>query len=156
MKYSNRGQFSCIFKSSRGQKGMKMQKITHKFKVLRKQHSMILLNPVTIENNLFALKKHWKLAVLGRWPLRGDCLWHFIHENTVEWKLCRGVPYLWFLQLLGPLRWNISRSDQHASCMNLHKRSPLNNSNLSITSSFQCLHSGHLPTTATFILWVAT
>ena len=58
------------------------------------------------------------------------------------------------LQFLGPLRWNISRSDQHASYMNHHKRSPLNNSNLSVTSSFQCLHSGHLPTTATFMLWV--
>ena len=156
MKFSNRGQLSCIFKSSRGQKGMKMQKIPHKFKVLRKQHSMILINPVTIEK--IPLCRHWKLAVLGRWPLlRGDCLWrfHFNHENTVEWKLYRGVPCLWFLQFLGPLRWNISRSDQHASCMNLHKWSPLNNSNLSITSSFQCLHSDHLPTTATFMLWVA-
>ena len=28
-----------------------MQKIPHKFKVLRKQHSMILVNPVTIENH---------------------------------------------------------------------------------------------------------
>ena len=28
-----------------------MQKIPHKIKVLRKQHSMILVNPVTIENN---------------------------------------------------------------------------------------------------------
>ena len=28
-----------------------MQKITHKFKVLRKQHSIILVNPVTMENN---------------------------------------------------------------------------------------------------------
>ena len=28
-----------------------MQKIPHKFKVLRKQHSMILVNPVTIDNN---------------------------------------------------------------------------------------------------------
>ena len=37
-----------------------MQKITHKFKVLRKQHSIILVNPVTIENNLFALKKTLK------------------------------------------------------------------------------------------------
>ena len=33
---------------------MKMQKITHKFKLLRKEHSMILVNPVTIENYLFA------------------------------------------------------------------------------------------------------
>ena len=37
-----------------------MQKITHKFKVLRKQRSMILVNPVTIEKNLFALKKTFK------------------------------------------------------------------------------------------------
>ena len=104
------------------------------------------------------LCRHWKLAVLGRWPLlRGGCLWrfHFNHEKAVEWKLYRGVPCLWFLQFLGPLRWNISRSDQHASCMNLNKWSPFNNSNLSTTSSFQCLHSGHLPTTATFMLWVA-
>ena len=28
-----------------------MQKMPHKFKVLRKQHSMILVNPVTIEKN---------------------------------------------------------------------------------------------------------
>ena len=107
---------------------------------------MILINPGTIEK--IPLCRHWKLAVLGRWPLlRGDCLWrfHFNHENTVEWKLYRGVPCLWFLQFLGPVRWNIIRSDQHASCMNLHKWSPVNNSNLSITSSFQCLHSDHLP-----------
>ena len=49
-----------------------MQKIPHKFKVLRKQHSMILINPVTTEK--IPLCRHLKLAVLGRWPLlRGDC-----------------------------------------------------------------------------------
>ena len=38
-----------------------MQKITHKVKVLRKQHSIILVNPVTIENNLFADIEDWLL-----------------------------------------------------------------------------------------------
>ena len=73
MKYGNRGQCSCIFKSSRGQKDIKMQKITHKFKVLRKQHSesvsggfpsyfsIILVNPMEIENNLFADIENWLL-----------------------------------------------------------------------------------------------
>ena len=36
-----------------------MLKITHKFKVLRKQHSIILVNPVTIENDLFADIRNW-------------------------------------------------------------------------------------------------
>ena len=49
------------FKSSRGQKGIKIQKITHKFKVLRKQHSIILVNPMKIENNLFADIENWLL-----------------------------------------------------------------------------------------------
>ena len=34
-----------------------MQKITHKFKVLRKQLSIILVNPVKIENDLFETLK---------------------------------------------------------------------------------------------------
>ena len=38
-----------------------MQKITHKFKVLRKQYSMILVKPVTIENNLIADIENWLL-----------------------------------------------------------------------------------------------
>ena len=64
MKYSNRGQCSCIFKTSRGQKGIKMQKITHKYKVLKKQHSIIFVNPVTIENYPFADIQNWHREVV--------------------------------------------------------------------------------------------
>ena len=38
-----------------------MQKVTYKFKVLRKQHSIILVNAVTIETNLFADIENWPL-----------------------------------------------------------------------------------------------
>ena len=38
-----------------------MQKTTHKFEALRKQHSIILVNPVTDENNLFAGNENWLL-----------------------------------------------------------------------------------------------
>ena len=38
-----------------------MQKITHRFKVLRKQHSIILVKPVTIENKHFEDIENWLL-----------------------------------------------------------------------------------------------